>query len=139
MCPWNGKSYSASTIVAAPASAPSGVPLHLRQGHGAPALGSRERHWGLGAEVREQLLGGRERCLRRLLPLHLEQTRRLDGLFLTLADDHDVVAPAHDLDESRDVPDRRLVDADQRCARQRRPDVAGMDHPGKADVHGPLE
>ncbi len=116
-----------------------GVALFLGQGNGARARGSGEGHRGHPTQVPEEFLGRRERRGRWLLPLHLEQTRRFDGLFFTFTDDRDVVSPAHDSDEPRDVPDRQLVDADQPCARYRRPDVARMDHVRKPDVHGPLK
>ena len=130
VCPWNGKSYSASMTFAAPASAASGFPT--TSGFGA-------RRGRRAAHVLEQVFRCREGRCRRLLPVDLELSGRLDRLLFPLADNRDVVALAHHLDESGDASDGRLVDADQLGARHRRLHVARMNHAGKLDVHGPFQ
>ena len=107
-----------------------GVPDHVR------LLARRGRR---AAHVLEQVFRRREGRCRRLLPVDLELSGRADRLLFPLADNRDVVALAHHLDESRDASNGRLVDADQLRARHRRLHVARMNHAGKLDVHGPFQ
>ncbi len=123
-------SYSASTTFAAPANAGSGLPTTI----GLPARRRRR-----AAHVLEEILGRRERRRRRLLPVHLELPRRVDRLLFALAHDGDVVALADDLDESRQAAHRRLVDADELRAGDRRLHVARVHHARQLDVHRPLQ
>jgi hypothetical protein len=59
-------------------------------------------------------------------------------LFFALADNGSVVALADDLDESRQAPHRRFVDAHEPGAGERRLDVARVHHAGRLDPGGPL-
>ena len=132
MCPWNGISYSASIIFAAPAKAVSGIAHH--------DSGVDCRPWALRrAHVVEQIFGGRERRGGRLFPGRLELSGRVDGLLFAFADHRDVVALAHHFDESRQVPHGRFVDAGQLRARERRLHVARMNHARQLHVHGPFQ
>ena len=100
---------------------------------------SRGRHRRRRAHVGVQIVRGRERGVHRWVPVGAELPGGLNRLFLPLAHDRDVVALAHDLDEPGQVPHRRLVDARQLGASQRRFDVARVDHAGELHVHGPRQ
>ena len=69
----------------------------------------------------------------------LSCARRANRLLLALADDRDVVALAHDLDEPGNAAHRRFVDADERRAGHRRLHVARVHHAGQLHVDGPLQ
>jgi hypothetical protein len=60
-------------------------------------------------------------------------------LFFSLADDGDVIAFAHDLDEPWDAAHRGLVDADQLGPSHRRLHVARMHHARQLHVNRPLQ
>ena len=107
-----------------------GIPNDVR-----PAVGSGRR----ATHVAVQVFRGRERRRRGLLPVDLEPPGRADGLLFPLADNGNVVALAHYFDESRRATNRRLVDADELRASHRRLHVAGVQHAGKLDVHGPFQ
>ena len=110
--PGTGRRIRLRSTFAAPANAASGLPATARRVW--------TRTCGVArAHVREEILGRRERRGRRLLPVRLELPRRADRLLFALADDRDVVALAHHLDEARQAFDRRFVDA--RSASRRRP------------------
>ena len=110
-----------------------------RRGRVALDLGFVRRRGRGAAHVVEQLAGSRERRRRRRLPFGFQLPRGADGLLLALADHGHVVAAADDADEAGHVGHRRLVDALQRGARERRPHVARVDHAGQLHVHGPLQ
>ena len=91
------------------------------------------------AHVGEEIFRCREGRCRRLLPLDLELSGGLDGLLFPLADNRDVVALAHDPDESRNASNGRLVDADHLRTGHRRLHVARVNHARKLHVHGPFQ
>src|SRR5262249_20233008 len=68
----------------------------------------------------------------------LEFLRGIDRLFLTFADDGHVVAIADHFDESREAPNGRFVDADERGAGNRRLHVTRVDHARQLHVDRPL-
>ena len=76
------------------------------------------------AHVLEQVIRRREGRSGRLLPVRLKLSGRVDGLLFAFADDGDIVALADDLHETWNAFYRGLVDADERRAGKRRPDVA---------------
>ena len=107
-----------------------GIALHRR---------SLLRSWRCTAHVRVEIVRRREWRRGRFLPLNLELPGRGDRLLFPLAHDGDVVALADDLDEAGKIPDRGLVDADQRRAGHWRFDVARVHHARKLDVDGPFQ
>ena len=113
--------------------------LRIALGPRGRTAAARRRHRIRAPHVVEQVVGAREGRRRRLLPLHHEPVRRLDGLLLALAHHRDVVAPAHRADESGKAAHRRLVDADQRRAHHRGPHVARVHHARELHVDRPFE
>ena len=130
VCPWNGTSYSASMTFAAPASAASGFPTTFGA---ALDVGVAPRMYLCrSSEVGNGAVAG-------FCQLTLSCRAAANRLLFPLADDGDVVALAHDLDESRDAANGGFVDADERRAGDRRLHVARVHHAGKLDVDGPLQ
>ena len=89
------------------------------------------------AYVIEELGRRGKRRLRGRCPFGLQLPRGGDGLLLALADHGHVVTAAHDAHEPRQAHEGRLVDAAQRCARERRAQIARVQHAGHLHVHGP--
>ena len=97
------------------------------------------RRGGRAAHVVEEIFGRRERRDRRLLPVHLQLTRRSNRLLFALADDGHVVALADHSHEARDPANRRFVDAEELRAGNRRLHVARVKHARQLHADGPLE
>src|SRR5262245_57170735 len=78
--------------------------------------------------VLEQIFGSRKWSSRRFLPVHLELSGSLDRMLFSLADDRNVVALTHHLNEPGYAANGRLVDTDQFGPCNWWLDVTGMNH-----------
>src|ERR1051325_2546427 len=67
-------------------------------------LGLSRGSWLRIAHEVEQTVGGREWRACRFFPIHLQLFRSLNRVLFALANDRDIIAFAHDLDESGNIP-----------------------------------